>query len=248
MNTDSVVQNSVSRFVTTKRKKVLLTISLLALATVAFFALRPRNEPKYEGRYLSDWVSEYARTTFDDMGTPEANRAMAAMGTNALTQMVAWMRYEQPLWKERIYHKLHNWVQNRGLVAKALGVTARERADDCRVIFFGLGTNAVSAIPALTAMLQETNQPMSAYRAQAALAGIGKPALPVLQAAFDRPGQPHRAGVFKWLLSSTRTHDPDRQETLLVKGLTDKDAAVREHAKENALYLAPYLLTNAPAQ
>src|SRR6187455_1563361 len=57
MSTCSATQNLHSVPVMSKRRKVLVLLGVIALAVACFVTLRPVAEPKYQGRYLSEWMA-----------------------------------------------------------------------------------------------------------------------------------------------------------------------------------------------
>jgi HEAT repeat protein len=66
-------------------------------------------------------------------------------------------------------------------------------ADGSELAFKSLGTNAISAIPELTAIMRNTNAPETANRAIYALTWIGTNGLPALLSAAEDPQLPTRS-------------------------------------------------------
>jgi len=80
---------------------------LLVIGVVAGglgWAIFRSREPAYGGRALSQWVSGYSYEVDRGRFTPgERERAIRAIGTNALPFLLQWLRYETPPWKSKLY-------------------------------------------------------------------------------------------------------------------------------------------------
>jgi hypothetical protein len=119
----------------------------LALTWCAF--LRPRAEPKYQGRYLSQWLALY-----DHAGDTTAAHAVQVIGTNALPYFIEWMRYQPTARTLSSYDNLPAWLQENRTVRSFLFVQA-QHAHYAVSGFRILGTNAAPAIPELTALMSD---------------------------------------------------------------------------------------------
>jgi len=111
-----------------------------------------------------------------------------------------------------------------------------------------LGTNAVSAIPELKAMMSEPTKPLTAATAIEALGYIGEPAIPVLQSALADPKQLHRADTVRAISRLAYDGHSNACLPLLVQVLNDQHEEVRVTAASALEFLAPHLLTNVPAR
>lgn len=226
-----------------KKRFIWAGIALLALATVWFAFLRPRDEPKYQGRYLSEWVQIY------NVGreSEHAQRAQEAIGTNALPYFLRWMHYNQPGWKATLDQKLPGWIRYSPEVDRWL-YAADYRAEDSLAGLYLLGTNAVSAIPELEAMMKDRTNASAARRAVRSFAFLGEQALPVLQRAFADPNQGDRGLIVVAIALIAREGHTIACSPTLVDALTDRDHSVRYRATNAIRENVPALLTNAPAQ
>ena len=208
---------------------------------VACFAILSgdRHEPQWDGMYLSGWANTY------DFGPPgRTNVALLAireMGTNAVQYLVGWMAYEPPAWRKRIAPRLpskaRNWLRSKEL-----------RSATALNVLFALGTNAAPAIPSL-AKLSRSTDPAVANRAIACLCGIGDLALPALTEALKDPATPHRDRIPVMLSKvQPQSRNTNNVVQLLAAALRDPDPKVSRSAADALWMLAPYTLTNAPAQ
>jgi HEAT repeat protein len=166
-----------------KRGRVLLLAALLVAlaALVALFALNP--EPRYQGRHLSEWILLYWEPDTPDADKTEAAEAIRAIGTNAVPDLVKWLPFKEPTAHARLRLRLLNLpILLPKRVREPLAVPPMlVRSLSAVSGFRALGTNAVSAIPAL-AVLARDSDPTAAtsFLAIQALAGIGDVALPAL--------------------------------------------------------------------
>jgi hypothetical protein len=212
-----------------RRKLIFLAIVLLVVAVGLVLILRPRNEPKYQGRYLSEWMEDHVQKV-----TPAearaVNEAIENIGTNGLPFYVAWVGLRTPQWKHSLFEKLPDWLRQIGFIANGL-----EQKNYLRTAFgvkaiWLLGTNAVSAIPQLQAKLENRTNFYLVKDASRALAGIGPPSVPALRSAFANPEQINRPAIlwsFRWLSFSGCSNDC---MPIVIAALEDDDANVRASA------------------
>jgi len=170
-----------------KRRFYLLLIGVLALIGVLVWILSGPREPEYEGRKLSEWVSNLSpksyyystrvETKSRSQVAKEAERAIRGMGTNAVPYLVRWIRYERPAWKEKTYQFLR-----KVLGKPSIGVrddSEMIRAEGCVVGFRALGSEAAGAIEELSQIMNDPKSPQKAAAGAAfALAALGDDALP----------------------------------------------------------------------
>lgn len=226
-----------------KRDKALVILGVIVLAVVCFAMLQRPNEPKYQGRYLSEWMAMYSR---GGEQVVKAKRAIQAIGTNALPCYVRWIRYEPVEWRTSLYEKRPSWMPGKAMVERWL-VGPDLRAGYAVSGIWFLETNAASAIPDLTMIMRDGTKPRAAGNASIALAGIGEHAIPALKAAFADTNQVSRGNIvraFELLVGDGHTN---ACLPILIESLNDPDADVRWDATNAIQKIAPHLLTNTPA-
>ena len=161
-----------------KHRKLRIALACLAVvAGVVVFATRD-TEPHYQGRSLSQWLMIYYesdRLNRDPAQRPVAAAAIRAVGTNALPQLIKWTCYEVPTWHAYITRALPRSTALRSANSRPTRTTVYRgfhRAHAAQLGFRLLGTNAVSAIPELTTISQDTSRPQAAARAQQVLQSL----------------------------------------------------------------------------
>lgn len=128
------------------RRKWLLTIAvgavlIIALAMAGLFGVFSRdNEPRYQGKSLSEWMEIYrmapvfSGSRTEPAGTKaervaafrarearvaatraEAELAIRSIGTNALPFLLQWTRYELPLWRAKLLQLATRPVEGKTL-------------------------------------------------------------------------------------------------------------------------------------
>jgi hypothetical protein len=226
-----------------KKRFIRVAVGLVSLALVWFAFLRPLDEPKYQGRYLSEWLV----ICYHGTNRAEGVRAVQAIGTNALPCFLEWIRYAPSRWQTVVRYKLPSWLEKNRMVGRGLGDRGVRSGYYASLGIGLLGSNAVSAIPELELMMKDRTFSPRVSAAIVALGGIGEPAIPALQAALANATQLNRAEII-WnvrrmaLAGHTNTCLP-----IIVAALEDPDVGVREQATNAVMELAPHLLTNAPA-
>ena len=188
MSTCSVTQNLHHPVVLTKRRKRVAFILLAVTGSVIVYAmLHQEDEPEYKGRRLSEWLVWKSQVDFY-----KAETAVRAIGTNAVPYLLKWINYEIPAWRISLDKKVPAFV-NRGPIRGWIQGRASWLAFYAPDGFQFLGTNAVSAIPGLEALMNDSTKPQSSERAIRALRYIGEPAIPVLKAALADTNRVDRA-------------------------------------------------------
>ncbi len=216
-----------------KQWKLAAIACVLAIAALFVLFLRER-EPRYEGRSLSEWLTRY-RTYSAERG--EAERAVLAIGTNALPCVLDWMAYEPPLWRARIMTKWDiAFLRRRDYLMRYTDATF------CLMI---LGTNAAPAVPRLAVLMNSGTTNLPSKLAVRVLCLIGDPALPVLASALKDPKNPMRARI----PSSIAMFPPTNISTndwlpMLTEALRDSDYWVRWNATNALKVLTPSARTD----
>src|SRR5262245_49074272 len=167
-----------------RRKRILAVGVLLVFALGLAWFFRPRNEPKYQGRYLSQWADQLTRPEPTENDRIAVWHALEQIGTNGLPMYVAWMSVETPPWKWSLRRKLPAKLAENKTIANWLGGKDRMRA---ALGMHGIelcGTNAASAIPALNSLMITRTNTLEQQFAIDALTGIGGHSIPVLKTAF----------------------------------------------------------------
>jgi len=183
--------------VTKKRRKLVAFVLLAVVGGVVAYGLlqekeKEKDEPKYQGRYLSEWLEEYAAARSVDLPRrAETEAAVRSIGTNALPYFL-------------------KWIANEPFDVDI------ERRRAC-LGFAILGSNAVSAVPGLLAII--TTPPKREYyppgvldpytAAGYALQSIGESAVPTLKTALADPNQTNRDRIidaFKWTTAINPTN------------------------------------------
>jgi hypothetical protein len=234
-----------------KKRCLWVALGVIALVMVCFAFLRPHDEPKYQGRYLSEWLQAYKEnnhTAWRLAEMQEAAHAVRAVGTNGLPYYLTWLRYEPPAWQRTLRLKLPRWIEQNKIVADWLGDEAARRADYGSLGIWILGTNATTAIPELTAMMKGATNSFSVSRAIFTLSQVGEPAIPVLLSALADQTQPYRQNIVWNLGRLALAGHTNPCLPILVEALNDSDAWVRSEATNAVENIAPHILTNGPAQ
>lgn len=238
-----------------KRRKSLIVVALIALLSIALIALcfapsgHLLNEPEYQGRYLSEWLSS-PHVLYPDLESADkvAKAAVLAIGTNALPIYLDWLRYEKgPLRQSLGSSRIHRWLANTPAYSNWLNPPEQWRALYAFRGFEILGTNAVGAIPTLSKMLNDTTNQHTCQRALGVLYVIGRPSIPVLETALANTNRADRAIITAIVANIAIKGNTNACMPILLTALQDADQDVRGKAQEAVLALSPQPLTNAPA-
>lgn len=226
---------------------ILLACGIFAIALV--WALRApwRDEPIYQGRTISQWLSD-----IDQGRWGVWNEApIRAIGTNALPVYLNWIGYEER-------HPLRNRIAKLvGLVSPALGrrLTVNHWGRSNRVlgVFRILGPQARAAIPELTRLARtaipardDGSEPGRAGRCIDCLGFIGPEAISgLLSLVTNSPRNTRCFAMYQ--LAYFGTNGVAAVPTLRL-ALTDTDPHVCRAARYALVRIAPEVLTNAPSQ
>lgn len=133
-------------------------------------------EPLYSGRLLSEWLGDMCLGEVLNGASP-TEKAVQALGTNAISPLLKWMSYE-PSPAELSRETEENMVHWRPVTN--LNRYPAQRGERAGYAFRCLGAVARSAIPELTRLARTASNQERADRLAFALASIGKEALPSL--------------------------------------------------------------------
>jgi len=162
----------------------------LSVVLCAFFS--SPGEPSCQGRCLSQWLDIYREGDSTPALGAEPEKAIRAIGTNAIPFLLKWISYEPPAWRlALVRYDVPDWLRE-------------DKQDDLAALacvgFRVLGPTADAAVPALTSIMHAPTAHFSSRRAMAALTALGSRAfLPVVLALTN-----HSWGVLHYGLS-----DPD---------------------------------------
>jgi hypothetical protein len=225
-----------------KRRKVLIILGLIGLAVVCFVTLKPHDEPKYQGRYLREWIAIHRDSSPRSAKGAEADHAILTIGTNGLPILLEWIRNAQPAaWRTTLYQNLPARIRNNPGVDRWL-LAASYRALNSSEAIYVFGTNAISAMAELETIMNNRTDSASASLAVWALGGIGEPALPVLQRAFADTNQSQRATIVCAIVNIAKKGHSHTCLPILTAALDDNDAMVRFQATNAVRQFAPELL------
>jgi hypothetical protein len=222
-------------------------VAAVALSAAGFAYLQATAEPKYQGRYLSEWMMDcgpdpsrlHSCTVIPgsdhdprELAIVAARHAVAAIGTNAVPYLLEWLRYQPASWQRTLRRTLPSWLEQKEVVGDWLGNPGFRRANQAVWGFESLGANANGAVPALAAMMRDPSNRHAAHLATRALGNMGAPAIPAFRAAFADTNAPFRADMLgaAHLMDYRFRH---AQPTLpLQPALQDRDPVVRSVAEQ----------------
>jgi hypothetical protein len=173
-----------------QRKMILIAVLIgTAVALLSFFY---NVEPTYNGKPLGLWVIQFATTDGTLPAHKEAQQAIQEIGTNAIPYLIKWIGE-----------------------AKVVGDTRpvfdsdipELRARTAPMAFAVFRSRAESAVPALTRMLNESDEAVST-QAGKALWRIGEVGLPSLIAGLDSKKTTVRRTAMGYLVMSGRNARP----------------------------------------
>ena len=181
-------------------------IALFALACVALVFVtvqltRTGEGPIFRGHHLSYWLVLAQAHPENEM----AGEAIRNAGTNALPFLLKWIRYEPPPWKVKVLNATPRSLT--GPVSFVITSHRHFRASQSANAFRVLGTNAISAVPELTALARNTNAPLTSVYAIQALPWIGPDGLASLVSLIQDRRYPLRAWAVA-AISITPTNAP----------------------------------------
>ena len=242
-------------------RRLLLLLMAVAIVAGFFVCSRKAAEPRYQGRSLSHWLEEldYSLPSYNNTNAAQAWKAVGAIGTNALPQLIRMLRsHDSALRKSvlAVYSKQKmvkfsflvpaekiQWRGARGIYA--LGKEGKAAAPDLIALLqhpdswtregavwaLGrIGPDAADAVPALINTLKGPLRTSSCW----ALSSIGRKAgaaAPALRDLLNAPDSKTRGAAMEALVAVS--DEPSGEVPLLLDRLKDSDDEVRG----SALYL-----------
>jgi hypothetical protein len=164
-----------------KWRIIIIALSTLAVAGPLWLLLRS-SEPTYQGKTLTDWLSEYHDDLLQADATELANSKLAikAIGTNGIPTLLKLLQAKDIKGTQQ----LESFVQRLGL--KSFQIThAKEKWELADRGFVLLGKDAGSAAPALANLLK-TSPPEPALYVLSSLVNIKPPKEIALPALIDQ--------------------------------------------------------------
>jgi hypothetical protein len=161
-----------------RRRIILILVSLLVLAGLIFWFTHS-NEPTYQGKTLTYWLTEYndARLQADAAEIANSTNAIKAIGTNGIPALLKLLQARDIKGSQQI----ESFVQRLGWTTFQI-THARQKWDLADQGFFFLGKDAGSAAPMLADLLKKS-PPEPALNILSSFANVHPPkeiALPVL--------------------------------------------------------------------
>ncbi len=174
------------------RRTITLSFSLCvicgALAAILCWPSNRTSEPMFQGRTLSYWLDFLNNPSKDWEHREDAAIAVRHIGTDALPFLLKWMRDETPPWRLKLnttLGKLPKPIRTIPFVASFIE-TKPDYSPLAVAGFSILRSEASSAVPELTRVMNRTRYYSRQRRAIQALASIGNEGLePLLQALVD---------------------------------------------------------------
>jgi HEAT repeat protein len=161
----------------------------VGVAILLWTFLRPREqEPRYEGRTLSQWLMDYDPTPKPDGPlTKQANSAVEHIGTNALPSLIKWIDYEVPAWHWKFCDAFPRVAASPTFSRLVMGKKDFLRARAANLGFKILGDKAAPAVPKLTQMLATADTRTKSEALGYALVCVGKDGLTALVTVVTNP-------------------------------------------------------------
>ncbi len=182
-----------------RRWKIVLfgLCGVIAVVAVCFFCLRD-NEPSYNGRTLSEWLVIGSPPT-EPGKRVEAQKAVLAMGTNAVPTLLEWCSERNLSRAQRDNQFL---TKLPGIIAQNTSVLRWIRRDVIRLNYavYGfqiLGTNASVALPELARRFNTSTNESFVYCTAFLIGHLGKPGLDFLLSVLQKKTDPHRDSVLQ---------------------------------------------------
>lgn len=202
-----------------RKRIILLSIPAIVVLVILAAVVFSGSEPRHHGKPLTYWLKQDEIAMFDPDARREADDALKEAGPAAVPTLLRLLRAKDPPLKI----KVEKFAEKLPLIHyKFWDATSRNHAG--RHGFQVLGTNGVSAVPELIAILQGRASDESLISTAAALGDIGpaaKAAVPALLRQLDSTDSPVLESVI-WALAAIRS-DPGQVMPALVRQLDNKN-------------------------
>jgi hypothetical protein len=212
------------------RLELLLILACILFCLWAHVGCFYKCEPKYAGRYLSQWLTAYR---YPARATPETVDAVRHIGTNALPCLLNWIQYVEPRWRRRLGEF---WPGRPVWIKRLLLGTDFERAYASLNGFAILGSDGRVAIPQLERLARYPKSGDNRELALYALGSIGQDGLVVLTSALAHCSSTNRCHRERLLVAIADAHHLGTDITLAVpeilRCMGDSDEPSAISAKE----------------
>ncbi len=153
-----------------------LVAALGVIAVIPIFQRPP--EPVHQGRTLTSWLESHLPTSsanppYGSPGWHEADKALRAIGTNAIPTLQTMLRRKDP---PSIVGKLLKWAEQKRWIDRAPRYAYQLHEEACYA-FEILGTNAASAAPGLLDIYRQNVSLSSQNNAARSLGHLGRTAI-----------------------------------------------------------------------
>ncbi len=204
-----------------QRTAFILVVAGIAIGVVFF--LGRSDEPEYQGRNLSSWLTEFDNWDGEDTNAPVV-RAVRAIGSNAVPVIVQMCLVSDSGMKQKLAVQFENHPQ----LFKYRFTTAAQRWARAECALRILGHDAADArSPFVAALTHESG--VVRRRAVSSLGSLGPEAADCLPALIARKDDEAVRGNLMFALGSILRR-PDLCVPVLIEGLSDTNVLVRQNA------------------
>ena len=211
-----------------------IAITIIIAGAIAWQISRSR-EPIYDGKPLSFWLAAYTPANRTETSFDEANDAVQTIGTNAIPTLLLKLQKKVSPLQVRLAYLL----QKQHFI-KIKMPRPQDEILEAIAGFSALGSEARSAVPALTEIYQRNLSDWSRAGVLVALGSIGRssaPAVPVLVSSLTNDQKRLRTVVVTTL---GKIHaDPAVAVPALARCLSDPDISVRAAAVDALQQFGP---------
>lgn len=205
------------------RRRAAVALGALILTALWWFS-----EPRYQGRSLSSWLSDFDSVCCAAVERPsEAVEAVRRIGPRAAPVLVSLLGTEDS--------RVRDWIDqqlDKQSILKWRPESARRSHNRALHGFEALGEQGASAVPAVGLLLQN---PLTTPQASAALCSIGAPAVPCLISNVAHSNAEVRLAVLRSLAAIPSATPAAADAAVRLSG--DPDATVRISAIRHASYM-----------
>ncbi len=213
---------------------MLLAGSLVGAAAILGVAWVWDDEPRYEGKRLSEWAEVYELSLVPGASSIElAGRGQALEAVrHARGRLLPWalkeMRYEKPPWKDAVMRVMERRLDvRRWCPVSVWGPFYGDRGEQSLVYFEMLGSEGGPAVACLTHLMEHGRSHRVRERAMFALACVGEKGLRPLMEVLGQPSNPDRRRA-AYAIGDMKRHGalPMAAVPLLAETLKDPDVNV----------------------